>query len=51
MAGDRRTAGKTPRHKGFGLRLIERGLAHELRGEVKIKYRPSGVRCEIKARI
>ncbi len=42
---------KPPRHKGFGSRLIERGLAQELRGEVKIEYRPGGVWCEIKARI
>jgi len=41
----------TPRRKGFGSRLIERGLAQELGGEVKIKYEPQGVWCEINARL
>ncbi|HEY1746685.1 MAG TPA: ATP-binding protein [Xanthobacteraceae bacterium] len=40
-----------PRRKGFGSRLIERGLAQELGGEVKIEYEPHGVRCEINARL
>ena len=40
-----------PGHPGFGTRLIERGLAQELDGETKIEYRPSGVWCEIKARL
>ncbi len=42
---------KVPRHKGFGSRLIERGLAHELGGEARIEYRPAGVWCEIRARL
>ena len=40
-----------PRRKGFGSRLIERGLAQELGGEVKIEYQPQGVWCEIDARL
>ena len=40
-----------PKHKGFGTRLIERGLAQELGGDTKIEYRPSGVWCEMNARL
>jgi signal transduction histidine kinase/FixJ family two-component response regulator len=40
-----------PRRKGFGSRLIERGLAQELGGEVKIEYDPQGVWCEINANL
>lgn len=36
-----------PTHGGFGRRLIERGLAHELGGEARISFRPDGVTCEI----
>jgi two-component system CheB/CheR fusion protein len=38
-----------PRRKGFGSRLIERGLAQELGGKTKIEYRPTGLWCEINA--
>lgn len=38
-----------PKRKGFGSRLIERVLAAELRGEVRIEYEPSGVACTIDA--
>ena len=34
-----------PTRKGFGLRMIERGLAHELGGEVRLDYRPDGLVC------
>jgi len=37
----------SPTSKGFGSRLIERNLAHDLDGEVKIDYRPEGVVCTI----
>jgi len=37
-----------PQHKGFGSRLIERGLAQELNGSVQLTYDPSGFVCEIK---
>lgn len=36
-----------PVRKGFGRRLIERGLAHELGGAVRINFDPEGVVCEI----
>jgi two-component sensor histidine kinase len=34
-----------PRRQGFGSRLIARGLAHELNGDVQLRYDPSGVVC------
>jgi PAS domain S-box-containing protein len=40
-----------PRRKGFGSRLIERGLAHELNGTARIRYEPAGFVCEIEALI
>ena len=36
-----------PKRKGFGTRLIEDGLTHELEGIVHIDYDPAGVRCTI----
>jgi two-component sensor histidine kinase len=36
-----------PSHRGYGSRLIERGLAQELNGEVHRDYEPAGVVCEI----
>lgn len=36
-----------PDRKGFGWRLIERGLAQELDGEVHLGYEPTGVVCQI----
>ncbi len=38
-----------PARKGFGTRLIERSLAHELAGEAILAYVPTGVVCTIKA--
>jgi signal transduction histidine kinase/CheY-like chemotaxis protein len=40
-----------PRHRGFGTRLIERGLAEELGGTTRIEFHPDGVWCEIIARL
>jgi PAS domain S-box-containing protein len=34
-----------PLRRGFGTRLIERGLAAELEGQVKIDFVPDGVEC------
>jgi len=34
-----------PSHKGFGSRVIERGLAHELHARVHLDYRPDGLVC------
>ena len=33
-------------HRGFGTLLVERGVAAELHGKVRIDYAPAGVRCE-----
>ncbi len=33
------------KNKGFGLTLIERGLAHELKGEASFEFREGGIRC------
>jgi PAS domain S-box-containing protein len=38
---------KPPAHKGFGSRVIERGLSHELGGRVSLDYLASGVACRI----
>ncbi|URK86131.1 PAS domain-containing protein (plasmid) [Rhizobium sp. RCAM05350] len=37
----------SPSRKGFGSRVIERGLAHELEGTVDLDYRTDGVVCSI----
>jgi PAS domain S-box-containing protein len=36
-----------PTHRGFGSRVIERGLPHELEGTVNLEYRVDGVNCTI----
>ncbi|RSV35849.1 hypothetical protein CA234_19210 [Sphingomonas sp. ABOLE] len=38
-----------PSDRGFGSRLIERALSAELRGPVRIEFRPTGLVCEIDA--
>jgi PAS domain S-box-containing protein len=38
---------KPPSRKGFGSRVIERGLAHELNGKVHLDYQPGGLVCTI----
>jgi two-component sensor histidine kinase len=40
-----------PTRAGFGTRLIERGLAADLNGEVRIEYPVDGVVCTIRARL
>lgn len=40
---------KAPQHRGFGSRLIERSLASDLQGQVKIEFDPAGVVCTIDA--
>lgn len=40
-----------PTRRGFGARLIERGLARELAGRAAIDYAPTGVVCTIEARL
>ncbi|MGH6682125.1 MAG: PAS domain S-box protein [Bradyrhizobium sp.] len=36
-----------PGHKGFGTRLLERGIETELGGSTLIEFAPGGLRCEI----
>ncbi|MBL0404103.1 PAS domain-containing protein [Microvirga aerilata] len=36
-----------PTRQGFGSRLIQRGLAQELGGEIKLNFEPAGLRCVI----
>jgi len=36
-----------PSRRGFGTRLIERGVARELSGEVNLDYDPAGVTCTV----
>ena len=36
-----------PTHKGFGTRVIEQGLGHELDGKVELNYEPTGIVCII----
>jgi PAS domain S-box-containing protein len=38
-----------PARRGFGSRLIERSLAHELEGEVRLSFAPTGLVCTIDA--
>jgi len=38
-----------PDRRGFGSRLIERGLAAELEGEVKMTFEPEGLTCRVEA--
>ncbi|WP_175493775.1 sensor histidine kinase [Microvirga guangxiensis] len=36
-----------PQRQGFGTKLIQRGLAQQLGGEIKLNFHPDGVRCVI----
>ncbi len=36
-----------PARSGFGRLLLERGLAHELRGKVQLEFAPEGLKCTI----
>jgi two-component sensor histidine kinase len=38
-----------PARRGFGTRLIERSLAHDLDGDVRIEFAPTGVICSVNA--
>jgi two-component sensor histidine kinase len=40
-----------PKRKGFGSRLITRGLAGDLGGNVTLSYEPTGVVCTITAQL
>lgn len=37
-----------PARKGFGTRLLERGIQAELQGTTEMKFLPAGLECEIK---
>jgi PAS domain S-box-containing protein len=37
-----------PHRKGFGMKLMERGLAREFGGGVRIDFAPEGFRCEMR---
>jgi two-component sensor histidine kinase len=39
---------RTPTRRGFGSRLIERGLACELGADVHLTFNPDGVRCTMR---
>jgi PAS domain S-box-containing protein len=39
----------SPAHRGFGSRLLERGLAAELNGEVALRFDPQGLTCKLRA--
>jgi two-component sensor histidine kinase/PAS domain-containing protein len=38
-----------PARRGFGTRLIERGLAQDLRGQVRLDFAPEGLVCTVEA--
>ncbi|CAN7192828.1 PAS domain S-box protein [Phenylobacterium sp. LjRoot225] len=40
-----------PTRSGFGTRLLQRSLAHDLHGEVAFTFAPEGVRCEIRCEV
>jgi two-component sensor histidine kinase len=39
----------TPTSRGFGSRMIERGLPAEFGGQVRMEFRPTGLACVIDA--
>ncbi len=39
---------RTPVRCGFGTRLVERGIAHELQGSADLNFEPTGLRCTLK---
>ena len=40
---------RAPAHGGFGTRLLQRGLQHDLGGSVRLDFLPHGVHCHIDA--
>jgi two-component system CheB/CheR fusion protein len=42
---------RPPARRGFGLTLIERGLAHELNGHAEVRFLPDGVQARLRAPI
>ncbi len=41
----------TPTHRGFGSRLIEQGLRHELDSDNTLSFAPQGLRCVMRVPI
>jgi two-component sensor histidine kinase len=39
---------RPPARRGFGSRLVERGLAQQLQGEVTLDFAPEGIDCRIR---
>ena len=37
----------SPKRRGFGSRLVQRGVTHDLRGRVQADFDPKGLRCTI----
>ncbi|CAN7306264.1 PAS domain-containing protein [Phenylobacterium sp. LjRoot219] len=42
---------RPPERTGFGTRLIQRGLASELQGQVSLDFRPTGLVCVVEAHL
>ena len=40
-----------PALRGFGARMLEQGLAEELRGTVRLEFRPEGLVCAVEAEL
>jgi two-component sensor histidine kinase len=40
---------REPKRRGFGSRMIEQGLKHDLQGEAKLIFASSGLQCVIEA--
>lgn len=40
---------REPQRRGFGSRMIEHGLKHDLQGEAKLYFESTGVRCVVEA--
>ncbi len=40
-----------PVKRGFGTRLLEQGLSEELKGPVRLEFRPEGLVCTVQARL
>jgi two-component sensor histidine kinase len=40
---------RPPSRRGFGSRLLERGLANELGGGIEMRFEPDGLRCHVSA--
>jgi PAS domain S-box-containing protein len=38
---------QAPKHDGFGTRLMERGIKHELKGSAEVAYDPAGLCCSM----